>query len=75
MLAAMKCARNSVGIEIDPEYCSLAARRLATETGSLFSAAELQLREARPAPLEGSMVWEQVARYGNRRRQKVAESA
>ena len=42
MVAAMKCHRNSIGIEIDREYCRLAARRLRYENSDLFSEAELQ---------------------------------
>lgn len=37
MIAAMKCDRNSIGIEIDSEYCRMAARRLKKENQNLFS--------------------------------------
>ena len=37
LVAAVKCARNSIGIEIDPDYCRMAARRLLKEKQSLFS--------------------------------------
>lgn len=36
MLAAMRCQRNSIGIEIDPKYCSLATKRLAHESSTIF---------------------------------------
>jgi hypothetical protein len=42
MLAAMKCGRNSIGIEIDPEYCQLAAKRLQQETGYMYSTLKLE---------------------------------
>jgi site-specific DNA-methyltransferase (adenine-specific) len=37
MLAAMKTERNSIGIEIDPEYIKLAHERLISETDKLYS--------------------------------------
>lgn len=36
MLAAMKCDRNSIGVEIDSEYCRKAAKRIERENHSLF---------------------------------------
>ncbi len=36
MLAASKCERNSIGVEIDPDYCDMAFRRLEKETRSLL---------------------------------------
>ncbi len=36
MLAAMKANRNSIGVEIDPEYCRFALRRFQREDPSLF---------------------------------------
>ncbi len=44
MLAAMKNRRNSIGIELDTEYCRLAASRLMNENTSLFSNATLQIQ-------------------------------
>jgi len=41
MVAALKNGRNSVGIEIDREYCRMAARRLKTENAGLFGSSEL----------------------------------
>ena len=42
MLAAMKWGRNSLGIEIDPEYCRLAARRILEENENLFSTTDFE---------------------------------
>lgn len=42
MLAAMKWNRNSIGIEIDPEYCQMTTRRLLDENQNLFSAARFE---------------------------------
>jgi len=41
MLAALRTGRNSIGVEIDPEYCRMAARYLKAENSGLFSAATL----------------------------------
>ena len=41
MMAALKADRNSVGVEIDREYCRMAAIRLKHETAQLFSQAKL----------------------------------
>lgn len=42
MIAAMKHGRNSIGVELDREYCRQAARRLSQENSNLFSEADLQ---------------------------------
>jgi len=36
MLAAMKCGRNSIGIEIVEDYCRMAFKRLNAENQDLF---------------------------------------
>jgi modification methylase len=41
MLAAMKCGRNSIGVEIDEEYCRMALHRLRTEGRDLSRDAEI----------------------------------
>ena len=46
LVAALRTGRNSVGIEIDPEYCRMAARYLKAETGDLFTKAELRFEKA-----------------------------
>ena len=47
MLAAMKWNRNSIGIEIDAEYCRMTARRIQDENQNLFSSSSF---ECLPAP-------------------------
>ena len=42
MVAALKNGRNSVGVEIDPEYCRMIARYLKAESNDLFNEVELQ---------------------------------
>jgi len=41
MIAAFQTGRNSIGVEIDPDYCRMAARYLKAETLNLFSSAKL----------------------------------
>ncbi|MBM3841548.1 MAG: site-specific DNA-methyltransferase [Verrucomicrobia bacterium] len=43
MAAALKHGRNSVGVELDTDYCKLAASRLMNENGSLFGQAQFQI--------------------------------
>jgi DNA modification methylase len=42
MLAAVKANRNSIGVEIDPEYCQMALKRLRREGHTLFNEMELE---------------------------------
>jgi len=44
MVAALKTGRNSIGVELDTEYCRLAASRLVNENTSLFSKADFQIQ-------------------------------
>jgi len=41
MIAALMNGRNCIGIDIDPEYCRMAARYLKAESGNLFMQTEL----------------------------------
>ena len=41
MVAARRTGRNSIGVEIDPEYCRITARNLKAELADIFSSAEL----------------------------------
>jgi site-specific DNA-methyltransferase (adenine-specific) len=46
MVAALKSERNSIGVEIDPDYCRMAASYLKAESNDLFSNAELFFEKA-----------------------------
>jgi site-specific DNA-methyltransferase (adenine-specific) len=46
MVAALKNGRNSIGVEIDREYCRSTARRLKGENSGLFASAELIFEKA-----------------------------
>jgi site-specific DNA-methyltransferase (adenine-specific) len=52
MVAALKTGRNSIGIELDTEYCRMGASRLMSENGSLFSRADLQIQLHASSPAE-----------------------
>jgi hypothetical protein len=46
MVAALNYQRNSIGVEIDPEYCRMAAAYLKAESSSLFSDDQLVFEKA-----------------------------
>jgi len=46
MLAALNTGRNSIGIDIDPQYCRFALHRLDAESGPLFGHAGIECRKA-----------------------------
>lgn len=71
MVAALRTGRNSIGVEIDPEYCRMAARYLKAETSDLFTTAELRFEKA---PTEtAALVKEEPALYGVRPAKKKLE--
>jgi site-specific DNA-methyltransferase (adenine-specific) len=45
IIAAMKCGRNSIGVEIDSEYCRMATKRIREESQGLFSNAHINFFE------------------------------
>lgn len=46
MVAALRAGRNSIGVEIDPDYCRMAARHLKAENADLFQATKLVFERA-----------------------------
>jgi len=65
MVAALKNNRNSIGVEIDPEYCQMAARYLKAESSDLFSDVKL-IFEKTVAQEEASVVREDGELYSVR---------
>jgi len=61
MIAAMRTGRNSVGVEIDPEYCRMAARYLRVENNG--SAPNLRLFFEKTDPTQACSVMEDQAMY------------
>ena len=66
MVAALKFGRNSIGVEIDPEYCRMTARYLKAESSGLFVQAELSFEKAEHRA-EGAVVREDAELYRVRR--------
>lgn len=46
MIAALRTGRNSIGVEIEPEYCRMSARSLKAENPDLFSSSKLIFEKA-----------------------------
>ncbi len=46
MIAALRNGRNSIGVEIDPEYCRMAAGYLKAENMNLFSRTQVVFERA-----------------------------
>lgn len=46
MVAALQNERNSIGVEIDPDYCRMIARYLKVESNDLFSEADIKFERA-----------------------------
>lgn len=63
MVAALKADRNSIGVEIDQEYCRMAATRLRNETLQLFSRARLVFQRAEIRPAEATVLRDEQALY------------
>ncbi|MEA3227228.1 MAG: DNA methyltransferase [Planctomycetota bacterium] len=45
LIAALRNGRNGIGVEIDPEYCRMAAKSLEIECGDLFLKTNLLFEE------------------------------
>ncbi len=71
MVAALRTGRNSIGVEIDPEYCRMTARYLKAETADLFSTTKLLFEKA--ATETASHVKEDPALYEVRPARKRLE--
>jgi len=56
MIAAMKCGRNSIGIDVDAAYCRMSAERLKREAHSLFD--EVKMAFFRSTEQEGEATLE-----------------
>lgn len=68
MLAAARAGRNSIGVEIDPEYCRMIARRMQHETGSLFAEAAFTVQAQAPEAPPAVAFGERPARYAAEKR-------
>ena len=71
MVAALRTGRNSIGIEIEPEYCRMAARYLKAENADFFSNSRLLFEKAVTEP--ACLVREDEALYEVRPAKKRLE--
>jgi site-specific DNA-methyltransferase (adenine-specific) len=71
MVAALRTGRNSIGVDIEPEYCRMAARYLKAETADLFSTAQLSFEK--PVEQQSNAVREDRALYEVRPARKRLE--
>ena len=74
MLAAMKCGRNSIGIDIDRDYCRMAAGRLKREGQDLFSDVHLELRRQVNSCDQGPVLRDEKSEYRAKTRTAAATS-
>ena len=71
MVAALKHGRNSLGVELDTDYCKQAASRLQNETSSLFGQARFQIELKPHAAVEaGAALAETPPPYRTRAEKK-----
>lgn len=75
MVAAMKCNRNSIGIEVDRDYCRLTAERLKKEQGDFFNRTELIFQKQINTQEHGTVVREERAEYCTKRKDKASQAA
>ena len=61
MVAALNHGRNSIGVELDTDYCKLAASRLMNENSSLFGKARFQIELKGPKTVESLAVLQETA--------------
>lgn len=75
MLAALKAGRNSIGIEIDPEYCKMAEERLRTENSNMFSTATLEFIYPAQEPQTTLAASDKRAKYSVRKKKLSKQRA
>ena len=75
MLAAMKTGRNSIGIDIDPEYCKMAEERLRNENSDMFSAATLEFIYPAQEVRSNQAVGEKRTKYLPRKKKSSKQQA
>lgn len=71
MIASLRCSRNSIGIEIDKEYCRMAAHYLKAESNNLFSQTELIFEKITNDRLGNLKVSEDQSLYKVRTTKKI----
>jgi len=63
MVAALKADRNSIGIEIDPDYCRIAVSRFNSENATLFSRSEISFQRTQKPDSKHPVIQEDTGEY------------
>ena len=63
MVAALRANRNSIGLDVDAEYCRMAAKRLLAETPNMFSNARLVFQKTTIDTTGSVVLQEEKASY------------
>ena len=71
MIASIRSGRNSIGVEIEPEYCRMAARQLKAEASILFNNVHLKFEKVEKQPMGQLQVCEDRDLYEVRPARKV----
>jgi len=71
MIAALRHQRNSIGIDIDPEYCRMTARYLKKESSDFFLNTELKFEKMVSIPSGNTQVCEDPSLYEVRSARKT----
>ncbi len=74
MVAALRTGRNSIGVDVDAQYCRMAARRLKNETASMFCRASLAFEKAVPTTAGVVQLCEEPEMYRTRRRKHASDA-
>ena len=75
LIAALKYGRNSVGLDIEPEYCKMAARYLKAESSSIFVHSDLQFEKMVRDKMGRFQICENQALYEVRSARKTLTKA
>jgi hypothetical protein len=71
----MKCGRNSIGVEIEPKYARMTAKRLQQESGDMFTAGNIEFLSVQKKTTEGTVcVREETALYTPRKKKSKRKS-
>ena len=75
LIASLKYGRNSFGLDIEPEYCKMAARYLKAESSSLFVKTDLKFEKMIHDNIGHLQVCEDQALYEVRPARKALKEA
>jgi len=75
MLAAMKCGRNSIGIEIDEEYCRMTLDRLKAEARDLPAEVNIEFSVLSDNDRDSAVQGRACGLWWKREEKKVKEDA